>query len=158
MKMAKDIQSLSSIVGDDFGDYREIVRDELASKCQARWPLLAQGLSAEPATTAVRRGRRRQRPWTSVDLPADVPAAAQLSRATPAASMPIRSPAPDKASVPVLSAVVKAAARPARPASLQQPATSSSELNQLFKRIESSQRGEAGQAADFKLKLFKKAA
>ena len=38
MKMAKDIQSLRSIVGDDFGDYREIVRDELASKGLSRDP------------------------------------------------------------------------------------------------------------------------
>ncbi len=158
MKMAKDIQSLKSIVGDDFGDYREIVRDELASKCQARWPLLAQGLSAEPATTALRRGRRRERPWTSVDLPADLPAATQRNRTTPAASMPIRSPAPVKTPMPLLSAVVNAAAQPARPASLPQPATSNSDLNQLFKRIESSQRAEAGQVADIKLKLFKKAA
>jgi hypothetical protein len=158
MKMAKDIQSLRSIVGDDFGDYREIVRDELASKCQARWPLLAQGLSAEPVATAARRGRRRERPWTSVDLPADLPAAAQRSRAMPAAPMPIRSPAPVKAAMPLLAAVVNAAAQPARPESIQQPAKSNSELGQLFKRIEASQRVEAGQAADIKLSLFKKAA
>ena len=41
---------------------------------------------------------------------------------------------------------------------MQQPAKSNSELGQLFKRIEASQRVEAGQAGDIKLSLFKKAA
>ncbi len=155
MKTAKDIQSLKSIVGDDFGDYREIVRDELASKCQARWPLLAQGLSAEPVTTTARRGRRRERPWTSVDLPVESPAVPDRNRATQAAPMPMRTPERAIAALPVLPPVITSAPQPAKPQ--PQPA-SNNQLGQLFKRIESTQRAEAGLAADIKLKLFKKAA
>ena len=78
MSLAIDIKGLQDIVGGELVPYQEIVRDEKAANCQARWPLLANTHFADEAAgiAATRSVRQAERTF---------PSDGDLGTATPAA-------------------------------------------------------------------------
>jgi len=67
MSLAIDIKGLQDIVGGELVPYQEIVRDEKAANCQARWPLLANTHFADEAAgiAATRNVRQAERTFPS---------------------------------------------------------------------------------------------
>ncbi len=90
MSLAIDIKGLQDIVGGELVPYQEIVRDEKAANCQARWPLLANTRFADEAAgiAATRNVRQAERVVPSdgaVGTAATPPGREQYPPAAPAA-------------------------------------------------------------------------